>query len=70
MQVASIVFVDLDSGDEGWAGVRVVGATTGLTLSLKKNGDIEVFFGAHVLDQLIEALQKARAALPGAQPAV
>jgi hypothetical protein len=70
MQVATIVFPDLDSGDEAAAIVRVVGGTTGLALSLKKNGDIEVFFGAHVLDQLIEALQKARAALPGAEPVV
>jgi hypothetical protein len=70
MQIASIFFTDLDSGEEGWAGVRVVGGTTGLTLSLKKNGDIGVFFGAQVLDQLIEALQQARAALPGAEPVV
>jgi hypothetical protein len=45
MQVASIVFQDLDSGDEAAAIVRVVGRTTGLALSLKRNGDIEVFFG-------------------------
>ncbi len=63
MQVATIGFTDLDCGDEAVAVVRVVGQTTGLTLSLKRNGDIEVFFGKQELDQLVEALLKARAAL-------
>jgi len=50
--------------------VRVEGEITGLALSLRRNGDIEVFFGRQELEQLIEALQKARAALPGAKPVV
>ncbi len=64
MQVVIIRSTDLDCGDEATAIVRVVDETTGLALSLKRNGDISVFFGKHELDQLIEALQKARAALP------
>jgi hypothetical protein len=63
MQVATIRFTDLDCGDEAVAVVRVVGQATGLALSLKRNGDIEVFFGKQELDQLVEALSKARVAL-------
>ena len=50
--------------------VRVEGEITGLALSLRRNGDIEVFFGRHELEQLIEALQNAQAALPGVKPMV
>jgi len=50
--------------------VRVEGEITGLALSLRQDGDIEVFFGRQELEQLIEALQKAQAALPGVKPVV
>jgi hypothetical protein len=70
MKVATIRFTDRDSGDEAFALVRVEGEIIGLALSLRQNGDIEVFFGRHELEQLIEALQKAQAALPGVNPAV
>ena len=70
MQVATIRFADRDSGDEAMALVRVEGETIGLALSLMKNGDIEVFLGAQELEQLIEALQKAQAALLGVKPVV
>jgi hypothetical protein len=61
MQVATVRFTDLDCGDEALAIVRVIDKTIGLALSLKRNGDVEVFFGTPELDQLIEALQRARA---------
>lgn len=64
-QIATISFADLDSGDEAMASVRVIGETAGLALSLKRNGDVEVFFGPHELDQLIEALQSARTKVRG-----
>jgi hypothetical protein len=64
-QVASIKFIDVDSGDEAWIGVRAVGKVTGLALSLMKNGDMEVFMQVSELDQLIEGLQKARAVVTG-----
>ena len=70
MEVATICFKDRDSEDEAMALVRVEGETIGLALSLMKNGDIEVFFGAQELEQLIEALQKAQAALAGVKPVV
>jgi hypothetical protein len=61
MQIAAVRFTDLDCGDEALAMVSVMDKTIGLALSLKRNGDIEVFFGTPELDQLIEALQRARA---------
>jgi len=64
MQVATFRFTDRDSGDEAMALVRVEDETIGLALSLSRDGDIEVFFGRQELEQLIEALQKARATLP------
>jgi hypothetical protein len=70
VQAAMIRFTDRDSGDEAMALVRVEGEIIGLALSLKRNGDIEVFFGRQELEQLIEALQKAQAALPGVKPVV
>jgi hypothetical protein len=70
MQVATIRFTDRDSGDEAMALVRVEGEIAGLALSLRRNGDIEVFFGRQELEQLIEALQKAQAASPGVKPVV
>jgi hypothetical protein len=70
MEAVTIGFTDRDSGDEAMALVRVEGETIGLALSLRQNGDIEVFFGRQELEQLIEALQKAQAALPGVKPVV
>jgi len=46
----------------------VEGEITGLALSLRRSGDVEVFFGRQELEQLIEALQKAQVALPGVNP--
>ena len=68
MEIATICFLDRDSGDEAVMVVRAEGETAGLAVSLCKGGDIEVFFGRQELDQLIEALKKAQAALPGVKP--
>lgn len=65
MEIATICFLDHDSGDEATMVVRTIGEATGLTLSLRRNGDVEVFFGKQELALLIEALQKVRAASPG-----
>lgn len=64
MEVATICFTDRDCGDEAVAVVRLEGEKTGLALSLRRNGDIEVFFGRQELDDLIDALAKARRLLP------
>jgi len=43
--------------------VRVIGASVGLALCLRRNGDLEVFLEARELDQ-----QKARASPSDAEP--
>jgi hypothetical protein len=68
MQIATIRFEDIDCGDEAVAIVRITDRAAGLALSLKRNADIEVFFGPEELDRLIDALQKARSALSGVKP--
>lgn len=68
MQVATICFPDHDSGDEAAIIVRTIGDVAGLALSLRKNGDIEVFLGAQELDQLIVALERTRELLSGGKP--
>jgi hypothetical protein len=64
MAIATINFTDGDTGDEGVAIVRMAGDTVGLALSLKQNGDLEVFLGSRDLGKLIDALQEARDTLP------
>jgi hypothetical protein len=70
MQIATIRFADFECGDEGIAVVRVAGEATGLALSLKRDGDVEVFPCPEQLNQLIEALQKARSMLPAPKPTI
>jgi len=62
-QVAMIPFVERDSKDDGFFIVRAFGDAVGLTVSLRRNGDIEVFVGAQEIDALVAALGKARAML-------
>ena len=70
MQIATIPFTDHDCGDEAVAIVRVEGGAAGLALSLKRDGDIEVFLGPEELSQLIEALREARSMLPDPKPVI
>ena len=69
-QVATIVFPDRDSGDEAVIVVRANSEGVGLTLSLRKGSDTEVFFGSKELDQLISALERSRGLISGVKPAV
>jgi hypothetical protein len=55
----SIHFIDRDSGDDAWIGVRIMGDNIGLAASLKMNGDLEVFFGVVEAEALRAALTKA-----------
>ncbi|MGJ4971587.1 MULTISPECIES: hypothetical protein [unclassified Bradyrhizobium] len=63
MSTEPITFVDKSSGDDACVLVRVVGDSIGLALSLRTDGDIEVFMAAEELDRVIGALQQARAAM-------
>jgi len=70
MQVAAICFPDCDSGDEAAIVVRADSEGVGLTLSLRKGSDTEVFFGSRELDQLISALERSRGLLSRVKPVV
>ena len=59
---STINFVDKDSGQEGFAAVRVEGAIVGLALSLRDDGDIEVFLDKGEAAQLAAALEEASSA--------
>jgi len=58
-EIATINFRDADTGDDACAIVRVLQGCVGITLSLKHDGDIEVFMGRTDVEGLIAALQKA-----------
>ncbi len=59
-QIATISFADHDSGDEAAVIVRATAQVVGLAITLRRDGDIETFFGLAELDRLLEALQTAR----------
>ncbi len=54
-----INFVNEGDADEGFALVRVTNRSIGLTLSLRQDGDIGVFFSADVARSLVAALTQA-----------
>ncbi len=67
MPVLDIIhFTDHDSGDAAFVLVRVEGTTVDLTLSLKSDGDLSVFFGPAELERLVSALEDARQQLQAA----
>lgn len=65
MSTEPITFVDKSSGDDACVLVRVVGSSVGLSLSLRTDGDIEVFMEAAELDRVIRALEQARSVIGG-----
>ena len=60
-QVATIKYLDREFNDEAFMFVRTGDGVVALGHALLRNGDFEVFFGVNELDQLIDALHKARA---------
>ena len=67
MDISPVTFVDRDTGDDALVLVRVIDDLVGLGLSLKRDGDMEVIFGAEELDRVIDALQTARSAVRESQ---
>lgn len=55
----SFTFTDVADGDEVWVGVRVVEGGTGLTLSRKADGDLEVVMPPEAVARLVTALGAA-----------
>ena len=64
-QNLSMTFIDADSGDEAYASVRVAGTAVGVALSLRANGDVEVFMDGDEAERLASALTAAASSLPG-----
>jgi hypothetical protein len=67
-EATMIPFIDTDSGDEAVAVVRATETGVGLSLSLRKDGDIAVFLRVDDCERLITALQQTVLAVRG--PAV
>lgn len=57
--IATLRFIDAETGDAGLAIVRASASMVGLALSLRANGDTEVFLSKHDCQQLIAALERA-----------
>jgi len=58
---------DTANEDEAFVNVRVAGSLIGLTLSLRKNGDIELFLTRNDAARVAHALQKAIAKAESAE---
>ena len=57
--IGTLEFVDLDSNDKAFASVRASAGAVALTLSLEKNGDIDVFLPLESCRSLIHLLNLA-----------
>ena len=60
-EVATVRFVDAESKDEAFAIIRAAHRLVGLALTLRSNGDIEVFLEPEACRTLIDELQQALA---------
>ncbi|HEX4518194.1 MAG TPA: hypothetical protein VH063_01305 [Gaiellaceae bacterium] len=58
-------FSNLDDGDEAFALVRPVPGGVGLTLSMKSNGDTEVFMPTETAEAVAAALSAAAKSVSG-----
>lgn len=61
--IDGFTFQDQIQHDEGFVFIRVTDSSVGIALSLRRDGDIEVFMDKERSLQLIELLQKAIEAL-------
>jgi hypothetical protein len=66
--IATISFSDVESGDEALVLLRAEEGKLALGLSLRKNGDFEVFLGPKECDKLMAALQRGIALVKGKPP--
>ena len=58
-EIASITFVDADSGDDGIVIVRRCGEVVGICLSLRTGSDAEVFLDRCTARKVVEAIKSA-----------
>jgi hypothetical protein len=59
----SILFADTDSRDEAYLGVSANETKVGVTVSLRRGGTVEVFFGREQLEEFLEGLEQASSTL-------
>lgn len=59
MESAMMPFVDVDSGSEGFILVRSVEGGLGITMSLRDNGDLEVFLDLPAAGRFLELLKSS-----------
>jgi hypothetical protein len=64
-QIAMVEFIDADSSDQAVVLVRAKEGLISVAISLRQNGDLEVFFGKAECERVIDALQKALAIAQG-----
>jgi len=57
--IATLQFIDAETGDDGLAVVRASARAVSLALSLRANGDTEVFLSKQDCRKLIAALEQA-----------
>ncbi len=55
-QVDAFTFRDIDTGEEFWVGVRVLGGKVLLALSRQSGGDVEIPLGESEVQRLARAL--------------
>ena len=58
-EITTIEFVDVETRDRGLVIVRASANKVGLALSLRSDGDLEVFLSRDDCETLISALQRA-----------
>ena len=63
-EVATVVFTDVETSDEGIAIVRESPRGVALALSLASDGDVEVFLSRDDAKKVIAALQEAISTTP------
>jgi hypothetical protein len=56
-------FVDCETNERGFLGVRVAGNVVGLAVSLERDGDIEVFLDGETVALVASAIERARSEL-------
>jgi hypothetical protein len=58
-EIATIQFLDVESGEESITVIRAMKGEIALCLSLKDSGDIEVFLRVEDCENLVENLKQA-----------
>jgi hypothetical protein len=66
-EIATVSFVDGESGSEAFAVVRQRGRSIALGISIKSDGDIDVLLDVHAAAKLLEAMKSGIEAIEAGQ---